>query len=254
MKLESRRNRTKSPKSGKTGVIIPEVFRYMRRRRSTRNFREYKLDKTALASVRSALKAVKILHKTFRLSWEVDPVSPVGSGRIFADAPKKATGKPEHLVEYGFQGEAIVLALTKQGYATCWIATGKATVPGSPAVIVFGKSANKGIIAKAINLIIGSDRRKSLEEVLDPEGELPSIEQTRVLDAMRIAPSAVNRQPWIFRITGKKEITVKKLKGHAQWTYIDLGITLCHGYLAAGALFKKAIVTRIDPETYRISW
>jgi len=246
-------------KTKKPTVKIPDIFRLMRKRKSTRNFKKFQLDNSALATVKSALKSVKVLHKGMKFEWEIDAASPLGSGRIFAapDAGKKSVGKsasPELLVEYGFQGEAIVLGLTKLDYGTCWIATGKAAVSGSPAVVVFGKADDKGIIAKAIGLVIGSNRRKSLEEVLDPEGELPSIEQTRVIDAMRIAPSAVNRQPWLFKVVGKKEITVVKLKGHQLWTYIDLGIALFHGFAAAAALFKKAKVTRVDSETYSLSW
>ncbi|RPJ07901.1 MAG: hypothetical protein EHM28_05750 [Spirochaetaceae bacterium] len=251
---KSKGKTAKLHKIKKPNVIIPDILRQIRKRKSTRNFREFPMDAAAMTRVKTALKAAKRLSAAFSLSWEIDKTSPVGSGRIYAAEPKKAAGKPEVLVEYGFQGEAIVLALTGAEYATCWNAVGKALVAGSPAVIVFGKADDKGFIAKTISLVIGSKRRKSLEDVLDPDGLLPAMDQIRVLDAMRIAPSAMNRQPWLFRVTSKNEISVKKLKGHPRWTFIDLGIALCHGYAAAKALFSKAKVKRIDAETYSISW
>ncbi len=169
------------------------------------------------------------------------------------------------MVDFGYQMQVIVLHLEDMGLASCWLGgsfrksrfAAKIACAGDetvPAVLSAGYPAAKSTFRdKVIRLGAGSDRRKpwsvlffsgsfgdALEE-RDADGYAP------VLEAVRLAPSASNRQPWrivfdrekrafhfyLARTPGYAEGA--KLGGGCDLQLADMGIALCHFEAAASA-------------------
>ncbi|MBC7106437.1 MAG: nitroreductase family protein [Firmicutes bacterium] len=158
-----------------------------------------------------------------------------------------------HICEkVGYLGEALVLEATALGLATCWV--GGFFRPEAAARLA-GAGPNERVLAVAAvgyapegwtteeRLMTGfglTHRRRPLADLV--EGLDPShwpAWVARALEAARLAPSAVNRQPWRFGVTQDAvTVTVDNLRD----TYgipkrLDCGIAMLHlevGALAAG--------------------
>jgi nitroreductase len=227
------------------------VFAIIEKRHSVRNFSKHSLSDGEVARLEALFEKLPKIDAKSGLEWRLKKKTPVGSAKLFAVLAQQS---PAGLVEYGFEGQALVLKLVEQGFGTCWLAVGRAVEKNSPAVIVFGKGAGNSLSSKITRAVIRGDRRKPLDELLTHDSVKPTPEQERIIAAMRLAPSAVNKQPWRFSVKDSRGIKVRKLAGHPVWTSIDLGIVLLHGYLAALDLFAKAGVRRIEDDHYLIEF
>lgn len=119
--------------------------------------------------------------------------------------------------------EQLVIYLTSLDIGTCW-ATSITPKDGKDldglkwcATIAFGNS--NGDIYRDPSAI----KRKSLSEISDQNDER--------LEAVRIAPSSMNNQPWYFKHNGEKiEVLCKKQGLLKKWmieqNHIDMGIAL----------------------------
>lgn len=143
-------------------------------------------------------------------------------------------------LEAGFLGEQYVLLATALGLASCWVAgtyhhkalaTRLSLAPDEVVVGIIalgyakpGKDALAGLLHTFI-------RRKKLAEIAIPlllDG--PSW-LTTALEAARLAPSAINLQPWHF--SGTPQRVVLRATRRTAFTPIDLGIAMSHFTLAA---------------------
>jgi len=228
-----------------------DILNLIKIRHSVRNFESYTLSHQEIKKITAYIKDLPMLDSKIQITWKIKHSSPLGSGKIYTEIPKQTS---ENLVEYGFQGENIVLFLTSLDFGTCWMAVGRATERLAPAVIVFGKQGSKNLYSHISRFVISSNKRKSLTLLLEKTQCQPTPEQENILETMRAAPSAVNRQPWLFEIQNENKIIVKKTAGHAQWSWINLGICLCHGYLMAKEIFEKVQVIRCEQEIYSIEY
>lgn len=111
----------------------------IRTRHSTRNYEQHTLTETDRAQIMEAVAGTVPLSNTVHLAWKIADRSPMGcSGLVYAEC-----GTPdEELVEYGYQGEQIVLALLAREWGTCWYA--RVRMPGSPCSITVGRPAAGG--------------------------------------------------------------------------------------------------------------
>lgn len=148
----------------------------------------------------------------------------------------------------GYTGEAIVLEATAMGLATCWV--GGFFRPKVAASVV-GIARNEKVLA--VTPVGRAVERPTREEVLmtglgrnhrrKPLAELASgLERERwprwiesALEAARIAPSAINRQPWRFHVE-PDSVTVSV--GGAGIDFgiskrLDCGIAMLHIEVAA---------------------
>lgn len=158
------------------------------------------------------------------------------------------TTAPHHLENVGYMGEGIVLEVVSLGLSTSWI----------------GASINRGAVAKLIGIVeeefvyavapIGypmpgsslSDRiikgiarsheRKALDKLVGGLSRERWPEWvTRALEAARVAPSAVNRQPWRFFVE-EDSITVSVddlIDTYNLSKRLDCGIAMLHIELGA---------------------
>lgn len=160
-----------------------------------------------------------------------------------------AAGKDKsNLLKIGYYGEWMILAATRLGLSTCWVAgtynrdaaiatlklaLGEELICISP----IGESAkNKTFKELAVSAVCGSKRRKKLEEILvDVNEDTLKPWQRAAIDCARIAPSAVNKQPWRFTIKEDKvciraadDASIKN-----DTVLVDCGIAMFHFSIGA---------------------
>lgn len=139
---------------------------------------------------------------------------------------------PEALLEAGCYAERLVLYMTTKGLGTCYQGASQLDAKEIPAgmrlavIIAFGYAEGKLI----------RDERKAKRYPLSKVchfQENPGEEIRSLLKAVRLAPSACNRQPWRLAVwTDRIEIAVQKdrlIDAFAQnLQLLDVGIALCH--------------------------
>jgi hypothetical protein len=171
------------------------------------------------------------------------------------------TPGPGDMEDYGYLLERAILEATDLGLGTCWLGgtftkssfARKITARSDeviPAVVSVGYPTDTSR-DHWVRRSAGSERRlppdrlffdKDPATPLDPEslGALADV-----LEAVRWAPSASNKQPWRFvrdgdnwhfyleRTPGYRRGLLKSLIGLADLQRVDLGIAMCHFELAA---------------------
>ena len=155
----------------------------------------------------------------------------------------------------GFAFEKLVLAATAMGLGTCWIAgtfkreqfAGAMAIGQDeifPIVCPIGYPLAKRTLIDSMFRKMGkSDQRKPWGELFferelgKPLSEVQAGEYAFPLEMLRLAPSAVNRQPWRV-IHGDNAFHFYRV-GNPESKYqfdlqrLDVGIGACHFYLAA---------------------
>ncbi len=181
---------------------------------------------------------------------------------------------PMNLEELGYEMEALILYATSLGLGTCWIAGTFKKSEFSKAMGVkeneifavispIGyKSDKKSFMEKIIKLQGALGRRKDwselfkLKDCITPipiNNELGVIEEA--LENVRVAPSAINKQPW--RIVKDQDkfhfYKAEKYSSHSQNTgidnhRIDMGIAMCHFDLTCKELGIKGRFIDSNPQ------
>ena len=133
----------------------------------------------------------------------------------------------------GMVGESFVLECTAMGLGTCWL----------------GMSYNKSVINSCVELYEGEtvrcviaighyetapNKRRTRKTIFNLTGlderafkALPEWQQTAV-NCGRLAPSAVNGQPWEFDVLNKDCIQVAKVSKNFGYSELDIGIAMLH--------------------------
>lgn len=158
-------------------------------------------------------------------------------------------------LDLGYVLEQVVLEATRLGLGTCWIAgsyrperageaVGLAAGEVVAAVVALGYPLERGwgaLHSRAVRRLVGGHKRKSLEEIVFSErwgqpwlsaGADPVL--VTVLEHARLAPSAVNRQPWRF-IVRPDAIVLATVRSAP----IDAGIVMAHVALVSAALGRS---------------
>lgn len=160
-------------------------------------------------------------------------------GMYFIKAPRYIAywGRPtrEGRINAGFILEQISLGLTELGVGTCYL--GATHISGAnpderglePIIIM-----SCGNPAEPLTRTSTSEfKRKRLDKICDAELN----EKMRViLESARLAPSAMNRQPWQFAIEGGRIICCVEHSGldaFRRLSEIDMGIVMSHILLTA---------------------
>ena len=158
---------------------------------------------------------------------------------------------------FGYSFEKVVLFAESLGVSTTWIAgtmnrdafERAMSVTGDevmPCISPLGYPAKKMSIRETLmRKGIKADSRMNFSELFfDGSFETPLTENkagklSAALEAVRLAPSAVNKQPWRVVVCGDKvHFYEKQSRGYVSdngWDIqkIDMGIALCHFELAA---------------------
>ena len=133
-------------------------------------------------------------------------------------------GSDEGIMNAAYVYEQVVIHLTSLGIGTCWATSvspkEKDEADGTKwsAVIAFGRPADGNGWRNPSDV-----KRKALSEICDKEDSK--------LEAVRVAPSSMNNQPWYFRHAGNDiEVLCKKQGLLKKWMVsqnrVDMGIAL----------------------------
>ena len=155
----------------------------------------------------------------------------------------------------GFTFEKLVLAATAMGLGTCWMAGtfNRGQFAGAmdigkdeifPIVCPIGYPLERKTLIDSVFRRVGkSDRRKPWGELFfenefgNPLSEAQAGEYAFALEMLRLAPSAVNRQPWRVVHAGSAFHFYREGNLTSKYTFdlprLDAGIGACHFYLAA---------------------
>lgn len=247
----------------------------MRERKSVRTYRKQDIPEQTLNQVRDYLKQDTGLFDvpiTFSiLNAQEDHVgSPVILGADTYVAGKYKKQKNAEL-SFGYAFEKFVLYATSLGLGTVWLA---ATIDRKafekamrleedevmPAVTPLGYAAEKRSIRESMmRKGLKSDSRRLFEDLFfyeDFQNPLKAVDAGRwqlPLEAVRIAPSATNKQPWRAVVEKDKvHFYEKKTKGYAKEATgdvqkVDLGIALCHFEIGAEESGLKGRWIQADP-------
>ena len=196
--------------------------------------------------------------------------SPVISGETMYAAGMVRKG-PNADVAFGYSFEKLVLYAWSLGIGTTWIggtmkrelfehAAGLSEEDMMPCVSPLGYPAKKRSVRETLmRKGVGADTRQDAEKLFfdgiwGSPLVLPAGDENReLLEMVRWAPSAVNRQPWrIIARDGTFHFYKKQDKGYigektGDLQKIDLGIALCHFVMGMEAQGKKAEVEMQDP-------
>jgi len=210
-----------------------------------------------------------------------DAPARVGTYGIIKGAPAFIAGAMREggmsLEDFGFRMERIVLAATAEGLGTCWLG-GTFTRSGFsqrmsleqgeviPAVVAVGYATERRrVLDRVMRFGAGSDNRKPWDELFFDTGfDRPLARDAAgpyaaVLDMVRLATSASNKQPWrVVREEGGRHfhLYMQRTKNYRErWSItgmsdlqrVDMGIAMCHFEAAAcGAGLAGAWAVR-DP-------
>jgi hypothetical protein len=167
---------------------------------------------------------------------------------------------PDAVLDYGYALEGIILAATVAGLGTCWLGgtfdrtSAKellAVQAGEiiPAITPVGLPAEKrSLTERTMRFFARSDSRKSWETLFfDGQAGKPLDKATAgqwvpVLEAVRMGPSASNKQPWRILREGPTRFSLLFAEDKAYNSALgipiqelDLGIAMKHFELAAAA-------------------
>lgn len=218
----------------------------VRDRHSTRSYKPHLLTEADRADIARAIGSAVSLNAAGCLDWRLADKSIMGCSAVLYAECGSST---DELIDYGYEGQQIVLALLARDWGTCWYYQFR--LPGSPCSITVGRPSAPSLRSAVVGAISGGHTRKAVEQLV-PEGipqDLPAFVKT-VIESARLAPSAMNRQPWTFKVISNNQIVVRGNTGR----FPDLGICLANAMVTARQLAGTSVVTRLDTGEYSISW
>jgi len=158
--------------------------------------------------------------------------------------------EPLDWVKYGYIMENIIIFLTEIGLNNCWIGgvfdrkgfgseIGIKNDERVPAIIPFGHCAKKRSLRdKIVRWSAQGDKRKPFEKLFfinKKQSKISEIKLKSILENVRIAPSASNKQPWRFFVNDeridlylKRDKLYSKLIPSSDLQMIDMGIAAFH--------------------------
>ncbi len=185
--------------------------------------------------------------------------------------------------DLGYCMEKIILEITAMGLGTCWLGgtfrrssfADKMDLSRDEllsAITPVGYPASQNSYAnRIVKLAAGSNNRKPWQELFfGPDGNTPLVKAeegrfSRALEAVRLAPSAINRQPWrvVNCSDGCYHFYLKENffnLGKIRLQNLDIGIAMCHFHLVAqqeglsGRWQKDAAAPEIRGLDHRATW
>jgi nitroreductase len=209
------------------------LYQTIFKRKSVRNYEKAHLDAATLSEMDAFLKTIRPMVLGIQTEMRVVDSSKV-KGMFKVDAPHFlaffSEVKEGHLTNAGFMLQQVDLHLSSAGIGSCWQGGPK------PVKDVVGPPGLEFIIALAFGRPAeGHQRSNASEFKREPMTKITSMQGSDpYLEAARLAPSAMNNQPWYFsRNDGTIEAFSAKSLLLNKMNHISLGIALCHIWLAA---------------------
>lgn len=232
----------------------------VKERSSRRQFYNRIIEKQKIKKLRNLIEKINKEFEGLRIILVQKEVDEIFTGVLGSYG--KISGAPAYLAfvgrkdfpnmeeKIGYGGEAVILEATALELGSCWVSgtfkSDKVLVDLNLketeklyAISPLGyPEARPTISERVLKTVISSKKRMDLEELIinkDNLEEQPGWIKT-ALETARLAPSAVNRQPWRFKI-GEKAITIQldsTEENEERSKNLDCGIAMLH--LEVGAL------------------
>jgi len=211
-------------------------------RKSCRSFTNVPVDGAVIETIKAF--PLKPLYPEIHVHWDIVPrnqvkcICPWTTPQLITIYSEEAEGYLENI---GFLFQQMDLYLQTLGLGVCWLGMGRmnpkttAEVEGMKFVIMLAFGHPKG---DQLRHDLKGFKRKPMEQITDkPDAKL---------EPARLAPSAVNSQPWFFSHEGDVIHVYCSKKG----SRLDAGIALAHLYVANEETFQfhKADQTASLPE------
>jgi nitroreductase len=223
-----------------------DFFAIAEQRSTIRNFEQEPLDEESKSLMLEKTKNLYYLPNAKPVNWKIEQ-DQKALARFFAYVHEDNIFST---IEYGFEGEQLVIDLVRNGYGTMWMALG--AEDDIPAYIRFGKPKAENLKTRFVKTIVKSDRRRLLSSFIDCEENQLTNLQKSILQSMIDAPSSMNRQPWRFSILSENSLTVEATETK-RLSFIDLGIVLAHGALAFTQAFGSYSIRKREAVVWELS-
>ena len=194
------------------------------KRKSCRSFTGVPVDSVTIETIKAF--PMKPLYPKIKVHWDIVPrnqvkcICPWTTPQLIAIYSEEKEGYLENI---GFLFQQMDLYLQTLGLGVCWLGMGRMNprtttqVEGMKFVIMLAFGHPKG---DQLRHDLKGFKRKSMEQITDkPDSRL---------EPARLAPSAVNSQPWYFIHEGDTIHVYCSMRG----SRLDAGITLAHLYVA----------------------
>lgn len=211
-----------------------DLYDAIAQRQSCRKYDMQPLPATFFPEMDAAIQGFDPLYPDVRLTHRIAPGI---KGRFGVTAPHylviTGQGKAGEAESAGFLYEQLVLWLSARDIGSVWLGGSKATDASGGDIITIGF----GRSTESIHRNISGFKRK-------PMAEITNAPDNPCLEAVHLAPSGINLQPWYFdrQADGSLLLYRQKLKPPYSLIYkhvdLDMGIALCHYALAAKHLGK----------------
>lgn len=172
-----------------------------------------------------------------------------------------APGEKDSLLNIGYSCQRVILEMTALNLGTCWIGGMYKKESLEESLNLERDKGIRTLIAWGRPSQAGKDsgrqgKRLAPEKIAVFDGDQTTSRYPwrAVLEAVRWAPSAINRQPWRLWFTAKAVhvFSVAKRIGR-KFTPIDMGIALCHLELACKQLAIAGKISQV-PHPVRKGW
>lgn len=180
--------------------------------------------------------------------------NPIGTYGIIKNASDYMVGVTKrdfkHLIDFGYNFEKLILFMTSIGLGTCWLAgtfnrdefMEKIELSENeyiPAITPVGYSNQRlSIVDQSLRIFAQSNKRNDWQEMFFEEDFLHPIKKEACngifhipIEMVRLAPSGMNKQPWIIVLKEKEKCAHFYSRGSSTHL-MDMGIAMCHFELA----------------------
>lgn len=187
------------------------------------------------------------------------------------------TKRPFACVDFGYCLEGIILRATERGLGTCWIggAFGRGAIARAlgagkdefvPATTPIGRAAaTRSLKDRLVRSSARAETRKDPAELffeVESDGRLGALRDAgawgEVLEAVRLGPSASNKQPWrlvldrrgpeALHLVMQEDQRYNNMLGAVKLQEIDMGIAMRHVEVAAAATGIRGRWMRSEPD------
>ena len=226
-----------------------QLFKSIFVRKSVRKYRMTPLTEVQLSEIQHYTETVTPLDASIRYSFsylssdQVKNLFPIKAPHYMCIFSEEKEG---YLMNAGYILQQIDLYLSAQNLGSCWLGMARLSkeVPvvkeGMEFVIMLAFGHGEGAVHRQA---VSEFKRKSLGAISDlKEGE-------ELLEAVRLAPSASNSQPWFFSgdrseiIVSREKLNFIKAPLYGKMNQIDIGIALCHLMLSIDHQGKTGTVS-----------
>lgn len=221
-----------------------DLFDSINRRKSCRNYTGQLLGEEQLEEIREAISGFELLYPDVPLEYRFATKT---TGIFKVQAPHylivSGQGKEGEAENAGFLFQQLILWFDAHNIGSVWLGKTKDTEePNDKDLITIGfGQANEPL------------HRGENEFKRKPIAEITNAPENACIQAVHLAPSGMNLQPWYLEESGGKVLLYKQnLKPPLSLLYkkteVDMGIALCHYALACKHFGKPFVFNRKDGE------